>query len=235
MRTVGSRQNVLFKRVREALRRHDEEIVLEGRKQVEDALAGGWTPIQLITRGPGREDAVPFTPELFDALSDTKTPQDIIALFARPTFRFSDLDRSRLLVALDAVQDPGNVGTIVRLAAAFDAGGVVLLPGTADPFSPKAIRSSAGAALTVPIATITVEELTGSGLAIHYADAAGSQDLPPPAMGVLVFGNEGSGVSAAIRAVGRPIAIAMSDRVESLNVAASAAILLSRVYNGRKR
>ena len=235
MRTVGSRQNVLFKRVREALRQRDEEIVLEGRKQVEDALARGWTPIQLITRGPGREDAVAFTPELFDALSDTKAPQDIIALFERPSSRLGDLDRSRLLVALDAVQDPGNAGTIVRLAAAFEAGGVVILPGTAGPFSPKAIRSSAGAALTVPIAITTAEELVSSGLKIYYADAAGSQSFEPPQTGVLVFGNEGSGVSAAIRAAGTPIAIAMSDRVESLNVAASAAILLSRVYEGRKR
>ncbi|MEO6488022.1 MAG: RNA methyltransferase [Thermoanaerobaculia bacterium] len=232
MKTVGSRHNALFKRVREALRRHDDEIVLEGRKQVEDALAQGWKPIELITRGPVREDAIAFTPELFDALSDTRSPQDIIALFERPSARFADLDSKRLIVALDAVQDPGNVGTIVRLAAAFDAGGVVLLPGSADPFSPKAIRSSVGSVLNVAMVTATAEELIASGLPIFYADAAG-QSVGPPSGAILVFGNEGAGVSAEIRRAGTPIAVAMSDRVESLNVAASAAILLSRAWEAR--
>lgn len=237
MKTVGSRQNALFKRVREALRRHDDEIVLEGRKQVEDALAQGWKPIELITRGLVREGATAFTPELFDALSDTRSPQDVMALFERPRATFEDLDSQRLIVALDGVQDPGNVGTIIRLAAAFDAGGVALLPGSADPFSPKAIRASAGSALTVPIAATTSEQMIASGLSIYYADAKGRSTTPPSSRAILVFGSEGTGVSEEIRrgATAIGVSISMSDRVESLNVAASAAILLSRVWEGSKR
>src|SRR5206468_5657083 len=102
---------------------------------------------------------VDFSAALFDSLADTKTSQGVIAIFERPQFGDFFADRERVIVALDGVQDPGNVGTIVRLAAAFDAAGVALLPGSADAYGPKAIRASAGAILTVPIVSMSREEL----------------------------------------------------------------------------
>ncbi len=237
MKTIASRQNALFKRVRNALREHDREIVLEGRKQVGDALAKGWKTIAIITRGQsGDANTVAFASTLFDQLSDTKSPQDIIALFERPKSSFADLLKRNdsIIVALDGVQDPGNVGTIVRLAAAFDCAGVALLPGCADPFSPKVIRASAGSILRVPVATASARELRDSKLAIYSADASGPIKPPPAAKAILVFGSEGSGVSEGIRRAATPIGIAMSPRVESLNVAASAAILLSKSYEARR-
>src|SRR5581483_584349 len=135
------------------------------------------------------------------------------------------LQWEKTVVALDGVQDPGNVGTIVRLAAAFDAGGVVLLPGCADAYGPKAIRASAGAILTVPVTEMSVDELLARGLPVFAADASGSSDLP---RGIIVFGNEGQGVSREIKERATLIKVEMSDRVESLNVAAAAAILLWR-------
>ncbi len=225
---ISSRQNPLFKRVRAALLQHDREIVLEGQKQVSDALAGGWKPIDVITRGET------FTDELFDQLSETRSPQDVIAIFERPHHSFADLRESdSLIVALDGVQDPGNVGTIIRLAAAFDCAGVALLPGSADAFSPKAIRASAGAALSIPIANITVRELLDSNLPIYATDATGPMSAPPSSSAILVFGNEGSGISDEIRRAAKAIGIGMSDRVESLNVASSAAILLAKSYEAR--
>ena len=230
MKTIASRQNPLFKRVRNALKQHDQEIVLEGKKQVADALAGGWKPIAVITRGET------FSAELFDQLSDTKSPQEVIALFERPRATFADLRKSDgLIIALDGVQDPGNVGTIVRLAAAFDCAGVALLPGTADAFSPKAVRASAGAALTVPIAPVTAHEVVHSKLPIYAADADGDEAAPPASKAILVFGNEGAGVSDEIGLRATPIRVPMSSRVESLNVASSAAILLAKAYEARRR
>lgn len=227
---ITSRQNPLFKRVLNALREHDREIVIEGRKQVAGAEASGWKPIAVITRGET------FTSELFDQLSDTRSPQDVIALFERPHSTFADLRKSdSLIVALDGVQDPGNVGTIIRLAAAFDCAGVALLPGCADAFSPKTIRASAGAVLTVPIASVTPHDLLHSKLPIYAADAEGEVIAPPPSKAILVFGNEGSGVSDEISVRATPIGIAMSPRVESLNVASSVAILLSKSYEARNR
>jgi TrmH family RNA methyltransferase len=226
MTMITSRHNPLFKRVREAIREHADEIVIEGPKMVEDAIAGGWKPLLVVTRG------VDLSAELFDALGDTKTSQGVLALFERPAPADLFARRDTVIVALDGVQDPGNVGTIVRLAAAFDAAGVALLPGCADPFSPKAIRASAGAILNVPVANVTVADL--QRLPIYFADAAGEAIEPPARDAVLVFGSEGAGVSSSVREVGKPIAIRTSGRVESLNVAASAAILLARTFERRR-
>lgn len=231
MPPIASRHNPLFKRIREAIREHDAEIVIEGPKQVADAIASGWRPIATVTRGET------LTDELFDALSETKTSQGVLGIFERPRAAFATLlaRRDTIVVALDGVQDPGNVGTIVRLAAAFDAAGVALLPGCADPFGPKAIRASVGAILTVPVVEVTARELVAGGLPILAADAAGSTDAPPASGAVVVFGSEGRGVSDEVRSHATPIAIATSGRVESLNVAASAAILLSRSFTARMR
>lgn len=226
MKTITSRQNPLFKRIRAAIREHEDEIVIEGPKMVADAIAGGWTPITVATRGET------FSSELFEALAETGTPQHVIGLFERPRTSAQRIleRRDTIAVALDGVQDPGNVGTIVRLAAAFDAAGVLLLPGCADAFGPKAIRASAGAILNVPIASVRIDELSSP----LYAAAADGESIDPPARAsILVFGSEGAGVSDAILRVARKIAIPTSGRVESLNVGASAAILLARSFSLR--
>src|SRR6266849_6716702 len=220
---ITSKSNAWFRRVRNAIREHTDEIVIEGSKAVADAIAAGWKPIALPE----------FSPALLKSISDTKTSQGVIGLFERPRWtRDQIFSRDGIAVALDAVQDPGNVGTIVRLAAAFDAAGVILLPGCADPFGPKAIRASAGAILNVPIVSMTVDELLASGRPIFVADSKGSTaELPT---GILVLGSEGRGISPALRKAGRAIAVETSGRVESLNVAAAAAILLSRSFSPRR-
>ena len=229
MALISSRQNPLFKRIREAIADHAAEIVIEGPKAVADAIGCGWKPIEVIERG------VHFTPELFDALAETKSPQNTIGLFERPAASAAAIldRRETVAIALDAVQDPGNVGTIVRLAAAFDAAGLLVLPGCADPFGPKAIRSSAGAILNVPIASISERELLDSRANLVAADMNGEVGDPPSRDAVFIFGNEGSGVSDELMRSARTIAIPMSVRVESLNVASSAAILLARSFTLR--
>jgi len=215
MKSIASRQNPWFKRVRDAMREHAGEIVIEGPKQVADAVAAGWSPIVVVQ----------FADELLRAVAGTKTSQGVFGLFERPPSRFAD---DKLVVALDGVQDPGNVGTIVRLAAAFDAG-VALLPGCADPFAPKAIRASAGAILSVPIAEVSAQQLIETGRPLLFADARGVA-AAPPRDAILVLGSEGRGVSEEIREHGRAIAIKTTGRVESLNVAAAAAILLWQAF-----
>ena len=264
MKLITSRQNPLFRRIREAIGEHAGEIAIEGPKQVADAIAAGWKPIAVVRRegNAGVPPAVPaassppsrdaggtpagqppgrrsedmfFAPELFDALSETRAPQGVIALFERPVTRAADIlqRRDTVAVALDGVQDPGNVGTIVRLAAAFDAAGVLLLPGCADAFGPKAIRASVGAILSVAVAPVSIQELLDADVPLVVADMHGSRDDPPSRNAVLVFGNEGAGVSEDIRREAQTISIPMSQRVESLNVASSAAILLSRSFAKR--
>ncbi len=219
---ITSKDNAWFKRVRTAIREHADEIVIEGAKPIQDAIAAGWRPI-----------AVPeFSPALLKSVTDTKA----IALFARPRWNADDVfSRDSVVVALDGVQDPGNVGTIVRLAAAFDAGGVILLPGCADAYGPKAIRASAGAILNVPIVEMSAKELLARGLPLFAADAKGPPAPPPARRAILAFGSEGRGISDSLRSAATPMAVESSGRVESLNVAAAAAILLWRSFCSRKK
>ena len=227
---ISSRQNPWFKRIREAIREHAGEIVIEGPKPVADATAAGWKPIKVVTRD------VDFSSEIFDSLAETKSPQNVIGLFHRPSATLDQLfaREQSIVIALDGVQDPGNVGTVVRLAAAFDANGVVLLPGCADAFSPKSIRASAGAILTVPVVSCSTADLLACNWPIIAADPRGETADPPAQHAVLAFGSEGSGLSPALANAARTIAVPMSPRIESLNVAASAAILMARSYALRR-
>src|SRR5712691_11260653 len=182
---ITSKSNAWFRRVRNAIREHSDEIVIEGPKAVADAVAAGWKPIALPE----------FSPALLKSISDTKTSQGVIGLFERPRWtRDQIFSRDGIAVALDGVQDPGNVGTIVRLAAAFDAAGVVVLPGCADPFGPKAIRASAGAILNVPIVSMGIDELRRTAAENRFQVVATSGRAvahePPPREAVLVFGSE---------------------------------------------
>lgn len=226
MPPIQSRQNPLVKRIREAIREHRDEIVLEGPKQVADAIASGWKAIAVLERD------VDLSAAVFDSLAGTQQPQGVLGLFHRPRATAAEIlgRRDTVAVALDGVQDPGNVGTIIRLAAAFDAAGVLLLPGSADPFGPKAIRSSAGAILNVPVAMITARELLDAGLPLIATAMSGAATDPPSRTAVLIFGSEGAGVSEELLRHSTSIAIPTSGRVESLNVASSAAILLARSF-----
>ncbi|MEA2463710.1 MAG: methyltransferase, TrmH family [Acidobacteriota bacterium] len=225
-KTITSRHNPLIKRMREAIREHKEEIVIEGPKPVADAIANGWKAISVLERGAN------ISEEAFDSITETKHPQHVIGLFERPHANANDIlaRRDTIAVALDGVQDPGNVGTIIRLAAAFDASGVLLLPGCADAFGPKAIRSSAGAILSVPVARITLQELLDAQVPLFATAMDGTRSDPPAKNAVVIFGNEGAGVSAEVQHHATKLAVAMSQRVESLNVAATAAILLARSF-----
>ncbi|HYK05777.1 MAG TPA: RNA methyltransferase [Thermoanaerobaculia bacterium] len=225
-KTITSRHNPLIKRMREAIREHKEEIVIEGPKPVADAIANGWKAIAVLERDGN------ISAEAFDSITETKNPQHVIGLFERPHASAKSIlaRRDTIAVALDGVQDPGNVGTIVRLAAAFDAAGVLLLPGCADAFGPKAIRSSAGAILTVPVARLTLQELFDADVPLFATAMDGAAGDPPARNGVVIFGNEGAGVSAEVQRQAAKLAVTMSQRVESLNVAATAAILLARSY-----
>jgi TrmH family RNA methyltransferase len=242
---VTSRSNAWFKRFRAAIESHREEIVVEGPKHVADCIGAGWVPIAVALRegtafdvpGPGR--AIVLTELLFRSLSDTVQSQGVVALFPRPAITASELPRrDGVLVVLDGIQDPGNVGTIVRLSAAFGAAGVIATEGTADPFSPKAIRASAGAALIVPIALCSRAELialaASGGIPLFAADARGGRlSSPLPSRFGLVLGSEGRGVSAEIAAMAQPVGVEMSGAVESLNVGAAAAILLWQIQDAR--
>ena len=168
-------------------------------------------------------------------LADTEQPQGIVAVAEIPRRALADLaprgDRAALLL-LDAVQDPGNFGTLVRTAEALGAAGVVALPGTVDPWNAKSVRAAMGSSFRLPIVAATWDEagpwLEENGFAV-IASVVGADPLPspPPARAALVLGNEGAGVSAGtLTRAGLQAGIPLRGRAESLNVAAAGAILL---------
>jgi len=171
-------------------------------------------------------------------LADTDHPQGLVAVVEPKGWSFADLTRhdgraARILV-LDGVQDPGNVGTILRSALALGAAGVVALPGTAELFNPKVLRGSMGAAFKLPNFHATDADFLAwvdGAKATLWTTSMDGTDIRvaswPKGPVALLLGNEGAGVRAELAArAGSTLAIPIAAGAESLNVAAAAAILL---------
>ncbi len=171
----------------------------------------------------------------FDSAADTDSPQGVVAIGEVPALTLSQVplsERARLLV-LDAVQDPGNVGTIIRTAAAFGVSATISLPGTVDLWNAKVVRSAMGAHFHHPCLSSTWDELVTfrheRSISIWAADASGEavSDLDRPPRLALVVGNEGGGLSSSSKErADRLVSLPLSATVESLNVAVAAGILL---------
>jgi TrmH family RNA methyltransferase len=175
-----------------------------------------------------------------DELADTDQPQGVLMVTPEPEAHLGDAVRpgARLLV-LDGLQDPGNLGTLVRSAAAFAIDAVIALDATVDPWNPKAVRASAGTSFALPVLSLPWADFeaarTAAGLRLWLADAAGDDvrsriaaGRDEPAAGwALVLGSEGRGGRAEVRAAADAlVAIPMPGRTESLNVGVAGALLL---------
>lgn len=184
--------------------------------------------------GGHRVEAVP--PHVIEEVADVQTPQPVLGVVGIPDWGWPSVGAGSV-VLLDGVQDPGNVGALLRTAAALGAAGVVGLEGTVDPWSPKAVRASAGAGLRCPVfraeTRAALAELRARGLPVWGADAGGEplgRRGRPDGSVALVLGSESHGLSPAVLAAAeRRVAIAMRGDAESLNVAAAGAILLDRM------
>ena len=171
----------------------------------------------------------------FASAANTDTPQGVLAIAAIPTNELRDPPARALYLVLDALQDPGNLGTVIRTAAAFGVTSTISLPGTVDLWNAKVVRSSMGALFTHPTVALPSAEL-GQFLALNdvscwAADTDGdtldtvTHSIPERL--ALVVSNEGAGLSTdAATFVTRKVAIPMSAGVESLNVAVATGILL---------
>ncbi len=268
---LTSRDNRWLKTFRIALRgglpTESGYVGVEGVRLVEEALRSGCRIEAVLFSETGQrhhdrlaplidrpEIAFPIlrtTDRLFEGLADTEHPQGVAALVEpRKTsldeiFRTPDSACAPLLVILAGIQDPGNVGTIIRTAAAFGATGAVTSPsgqsGTASPFSPKALRASAGAALHLPILPgmslpILLTQFKISGIRTLASCVHESQDREQPLLApwevdwcepiALLVGNEGAGLPEEIeRSADARIRIPMATGIDSLNAAAAAAVL----------
>jgi RNA methyltransferase, TrmH family len=198
-----------------------------------DTDRGHRLALELASRGRARTAA----PGQFNALAATDASQGVIAVAAEPATGLDDLfDRlaaPAVLLVLDGVQDPGNLGTLIRAAEAFGAAGVVALPGTVDPWNPKAVRAAAGSSFRLPVVRASAAELfprlRRAGVAVVACDTAGRsvEGWDPPRSVALLLGNEGAGLSGPARAAADAVmAIPIVGPTESLNVALAGGILL---------
>lgn len=170
----------------------------------------------------------------FRSAAETESPQGVVAIARTPDRSLEGLDSAgnlRLLV-LDAVQDPGNVGTIIRTAAALGASATVALPGTVDVWNAKVVRSAMGAHFHHPAFHASWQEvenfLNRTSTPLWAADAGG-EPLPDraPERLALAVGNEGAGLSPSVRAAAqRVVSLPIASSVESLNVGVATGILL---------
>ena len=182
--------------------------------------------------------AVEIPEDVMSSISPMKSPQGALFTVTLPETAVPEaLPGSRYMV-LDGVQDPGNVGTILRTLDAFDFDGLLLLEGCADPWSVKTVRSSMGAVFRRPIWTLQAQELPAllarSGLPLYgTALRSDTEDVRvvPLNRCVLAIGSEGQGLSSAVLGMcQKTLKIPMSPRCESLNAAIAAAVLLWESY-----
>ncbi len=171
----------------------------------------------------------------FATAASTDAPQGILAIAAIPSMAPASLAipaRARLLV-LDAVQDPGNAGAMLRTGAALGAAATLAAPGTVDLWNAKVVRSAMGALFHYPALSVTWDSLDSlladNEIPLWGADVAGQpiETIAPPTSVALVVGNEGAGLSAEARSrCARLVGITLAPEIESLNVAVAAGILL---------
>lgn len=249
------------KRIRGLRRRKGREreglFLAEGVRVVEELLGGGVvlrmavvsSSLEDTQRGARLREQLGAVTELrvvrdseLRELADTTTSQGVLAVAEIPSTELAAIAPAGGSVALvlDGVQDPGNLGTLARSAAAFGCEGLLCLPGTVDPWNPKAVRASAGALFRMPVVQSGLEELEawlgGHGYLLIGADAAGAsvvgQALPQPL--ALAVGNEGAGLSGPIRErCERVVSVPMRGGTESLNVAVAGGILLYELTRER--
>jgi len=231
------------------LRAREGLVLVEGIRAVTEALdagmgvrfAVGAPRLRGAERGEGlleRLDASSIPVHWVDdgevaALADTESPQGILVVVEEPEADLAQLAPGHRLLILDGVQDPGNLGTLIRAARAFDVEAVVALEGTVDPWKPKSVRAAAGASFHLPVLRESWDRchlwLRERGVAILVADPAGADvgKLRPEGDWALVIGNEGAGPRSEILEGDRIlVAVPMSGGMDSLNAGVAGAILL---------
>lgn len=244
MTAIESPANPLIRQIGRGL---DERtlLLLEGEKAIMDAVAAGVALEHLLHDAsvrPGRLAALAgarpqlVSRKVLERLANTQTPQHLLAVAKRRDVPVADiLGRPGPVVFLFGVQDPGNLGAIVRVAEAAGAAGVAAAPGSADFFHPRAVRGSAGSVLRIPVSgKVSFEpfaaQAKAAGRVVCGAVPAGGEnpfETGLPASCVIVIGGEGPGLPAgAYRCLDRRLTIPMRPPVDSLNAAVAAALLL---------
>lgn len=255
--SITSAANPLLKDIRRAIARgaltRQGWCVAETFHLLEEALHSN-CDVKMVLAAESARDAVEahaaniktavLPDALFQSISGTETAQGVMALVEPPAWRWENLLRApALIVVLDALQDPGNVGTIIRTAEAFGATGAIFVKGTASPYNPKTLRASAGSLFRLPVlqaidADCAREALREADVELYAAVAGRDRNttLSPSAADLregcaIIIGNEARGISDELGLGASHVSIPTVG-VESLNAAVAAGILL---YEARRQ
>ena len=211
--------------------------LVEGEHLVEEALRAGAAVELMATSGSRIEDAddtiqkYVISEEIAEAISDTEMPQGIFAVCRKAEDRAI---QGRRFLLIDAVQDPGNLGTLIRTADAAGVDAVIVGKGSADVYQPKVVRAAQGSHFHLPVASGDlrgwVEKLKGNGIPVYGTDLSGGISMgqvEPGCPFALIVGNEGAGVDPyLLKETDQNLYIPIYGKAESLNVAVAAGILL---------
>jgi len=263
-RRIEGRHHALIQRIRAMVRSGElldsgpdgAEVLLETPNLIDDAIRSGVPIAAALVRAdasPGIRALLRSIPsdtktyevesKLFPELTSTENNPGLIALAKAPLWKQEDLfaGAEPLIVVLAGVQDPGNLGTILRAAEAFGATGVLAAKGTVSPYNSKAIRAASGTLFRLPLLrNLTVQQivllLARKNISLLASTAHGgtplaAMDLAKPL--ALAVGSEGAGLPREFENAGIRVSIPMASQVESLNVATAACILLYEVARQR--
>jgi TrmH family RNA methyltransferase len=254
---ITSAQNPKLKLIRALQRRAKERretgaFLAEGVRLVEEAVNANW-PIRFVLfdetlneRGRSQVeglrsrgvDVEEISTSLMKSLSETESPQGVLAVLNE--FQLPIPESLNFILIPDQIRDPGNLGTLLRTAAAAGVQAVLLPPETTDAFAPKVLRSGMGAHFRLPIHSLTWDEINQvvklAGLHVFLADMDGQScwetDLCQPL--VLIIGSEAEGASEfATQLVNQKISVPMSGMIESLNAGVGGSVLMLEVVRQR--
>ena len=250
MERITSRTNPLMTHMRKlsssaAYRREQGEFVCDSPKLLHEALQWHAELLAVVTTDgaslpvlPQGVRVVEVPEDVMASVSPMKTPQGVLFTCRLPETVLPQKLEGKCYMVLDGVQDPGNVGTIWRTADAFGCDGLVLLPGCADPYSPKTVRASMGAVFRSSVWTADPAEMKAalekSGIPL-YGAALRDDTLDARAVdysrAALAIGSEGRGLSEEmLQLCSKTIRIPMEEKCESLNAAIAATVLLWEAY-----
>lgn len=253
---ITSKNNIIYKKLKKLSKSKNNFVFIEGKKLFQEAIN---SPIIIEKIYLDEENNLIFSKllphheqdkiifmknELIASLftTENKPGSDdlVLAVAKRPVYNLNDLFKSKkTLLLFEQVQDPGNLGTIIRSALAFNCGGVILSDNSTDPFSTKVLRASAGAVFSLPVIKINhIESVIEQAKKEKYTIIATSKnthklisDINLKQIGLFLFGNEGRGLSKELLNLSdEVIMIPHSSSVESLNLATSVSIVLWEMY-----
>ena len=215
-------------------RKREQLFVAEGPKVVGDLLRAGFRPHSIFSTSP-RQDGQLVTEEELQRISFLQHPQEVLAVFEIPDSEHRPINPNGLSLALDGIQDPGNLGTIIRIADWFGIDAIYCSPDTADAYNPKVVQATMGSIAHIPIIYGDLVELISKAQCPVYGTLLDGNDIyqqPITPNGIIVMGNEGNGISESVRPLVTnrlliPNFSNSPETAESLNVAIATAITCS--------